>query len=98
LSEVWIGASEAPDPASVTRRTAYLKRRGAAGKVKVAVRYLEGQRLIVLEPLSALAHGATYVVVVSSAVTDVAGNSWDQQPAEPGAQRLRYVFTTAYRA
>jgi hypothetical protein len=94
-SEVWIGVSEALDPLSVTRRTAYLKRRGTPGKVEVTVRYLAGQRLIVLQPKGPLAPDATYVVIVSPSVADLAGNAWDQQPAEPGAQRLRYLFRTA---
>jgi hypothetical protein len=50
--------------------------------------------VIVIRPAVSLERHATYRVTVKSAVTDLAGNGWDQTRLAPGNQRLRWEFAT----
>jgi hypothetical protein len=90
-SKVKVVATEALKPSSVSKRTAYLKKKGVFGKVKVKVSYVAKTHTILIKPAKPL-HG-TYQVTIRG-VRDAVGNPWDQDLRKPGAQPLKYTFTT----
>lgn len=92
--KVKVKATEALRKGSVSEKTVFLKKHGAAGKVPVKVIYKAATRTVVITPRSPLDRRATYVVTVKR-VRDLAGNPWDQKPRKSGAQPLRYSFSTA---
>ncbi|HXH80078.1 proprotein convertase P-domain-containing protein [Nocardioides sp.] len=88
-ARVKVFASEALAAASVTKATVVLKKKGGS-KIKARVSYDSVKKQITLKPKRPLRKG-TYTVTVSTKVTDVRGNAWDQK-AKPGAQPLKWSF------
>lgn len=66
-------ASEALDPATVTKRTVKLV--GGGKTVKAKVVYKASKKKVTLKPKKDLAPGTTYKVKISKKVTDLVGNS-----------------------
>ena len=91
--KVKITASEALDRSTLSNKSVYLKKKGSAKKVAAKIRYSSSKNRIVLIPKAPLAPQATYKVVVSTSVTDLAGASWDEK-VKAGDQRLKFVFRT----
>ena len=91
--KVKVRATEALRKGSVSKKTVFLKEKGAAGKVPAKVTYRAATRTLVITPRSPLDRHTTYVVTVRR-VKDLAGNAWDQKPKTSGAQPLKYSFTT----
>ncbi|MBD3235651.1 MAG: hypothetical protein GF330_02985 [Candidatus Eisenbacteria bacterium] len=91
---VRIGFSEALDPATVHEGSVYLL--GPDGVVPLAhAPWLEeAQMVAVLEPADSLAMGATFTVVATHLLRDLAGNALDQDPQTGGNQDYTATFTT----
>jgi pectate lyase len=88
-----IRASEALAPASISRSSVVLKRKGSSKKVKAKVSYQAAGERIRLNPKGDLEGQTTYRARVGTAVRDLAGNALDAKP-KAGAQRLTWRFTT----
>ena len=82
-------AKEALQASTVTKRSVVLKKQGAP-KIRAKVTYNATKRLITLKPRKPLPKG-TYKVTVTTKVTDLAGNAWDQK-SKTGAQPLKWSF------
>jgi subtilisin-like proprotein convertase family protein len=91
--KVKVKATEALRKGSVSKRTVFLKEKGAAGKVPAKVTYRAAGRTLVITPRSPMDRHTPYVVTVKR-VKDLAGNVWDQKPKKSGAQPLKYPFKT----
>ncbi len=87
-ARVRVVATEALDPASITKGTVVLRHRGA--KIKASVSYVPSRHAIRLVPAKRLAPG-TYKAKVKTRVTDVAGNRFDAKN-KPGLQPLVWTF------
>jgi len=77
-----------------TSSSAYLVRKGTTRHLPAAVTWAPGTRRIVIDPAKRLRAGTTYRAVVTTAVTDLAGNRPDQNPAKAGLQPETWRFTT----
>jgi hypothetical protein len=88
-----IRPSEALAPASITRSSVVLKRKGSSKKVRAKVTYPAAGERIRLNPKGDLQARTTYRARVGTAVRDLAGNALDAKP-KAGAQPLRWRFTT----
>ncbi len=88
-ASVKVFAKEALKAGSVTKGSVLLKKKGGS-KIRARVTYNATKRLITLKPRKPLRKG-TYKVTVTTKVTDLAGNVWDQQ-SKPGAQPLKWSF------
>ncbi len=87
-AKVKVVATEALDPSTVTRQTVVLKRKGVT--VRAQVTYRPKGHAIVLVPKKRLKPGS-YLVTVSSRVTDLAGNGFDGS-TKAGLQPLKWRF------
>ena len=85
---------EALRPGSVKPATVYLLRKGSQRHVRATVTWLPGTLRVVVNPRKKLAPGTTYVAVVTTAVTDAAGNRLDQDRSKAGNQPKRWRFDT----
>jgi subtilisin-like proprotein convertase family protein len=94
-TKVKVKASEALKGSTVTKKTVFLKAKGSSDKVKAKVSYNSSKKMIVLTPSKALKKDKKYNVTVTTKVKDVAGNAFDAKPGKPGAQALKFSFTTA---
>ena len=81
-------------PGSVNRATAYLVRKGSTMRVRAKVTWSAGTNRLVIDPKRPLRAGTTYTAMVTTAVTDLAGNRLDQDPGKTGLQPKRWRFTT----
>jgi hypothetical protein len=78
----------------VTRTSAYLVRRGSTRHVAATVSWQPGTRTVVIDPRTRLRAGTTYRAVVTTAVTDLAGNRLDQDGRKAGLQAKAWQLTT----
>jgi hypothetical protein len=62
--------------------------------VPVKLAYDVKARQLVLRPRTALRHGTTYHVVVTTGVRDLAGHRLDQDRKKPGLQQVHWTFRT----
>ena len=86
--------SEKARKATVTTSTAKVVRKGSTKAVAATVRYDATTRTVTIDPTARLEAGATYRVVVTTGVKDLAGNALDQKPARTGLQKAVWAFTT----
>ena len=93
-AKVLAKATEALEAGSITGKTAFLTAEGSSRHLRAKLAYRPSSHTIVLTPTGRLRHRTTYRVVIQG-VRDLAGNAWDQKPAQAGAQPLRYAFTTS---
>jgi subtilisin-like proprotein convertase family protein len=80
--------------ATVTGRSAYLVAKGTTRHLAATVTWAPGTRRVVIDPAKRLRAGTTYRAVVTTRVTDLAGNRLDQNPAKAGLQPKTWRFTT----
>jgi len=78
---------------TVIKRHVRLTKKGSSRAIRAKVHYLFGKQMVRVEPKQRLAPDTTYRVTLRTRVTDLAGNRWDQVD-KPGAQPLRWTFTT----
>ncbi len=81
-------------PRTVRKATAYVVRRGSTRHIPALVTWDPALVRIVIDPERRLAPRTTYRVVITTAVTDRAGNRLDQDRRKPGLQRASWRFTT----
>ncbi|MDR7254719.1 hypothetical protein J2X46_003717 [Nocardioides sp. BE266] len=81
-------------PATLTRMSVHLHRKGKAARVPVRLSYDARRARLTLVPKMRLRPGTTYRVVVTSKVLDTFGNRLDQDPDKPGIQRATWTFRT----
>lgn len=86
--------SEKARKATVNGTTVRLVRKGSAKALAATVTYHRATRTIGIDPATRLKAGASYTVVVTTAVKDLAGNALDQKAAKSGLQRAVWSFTT----
>lgn len=79
---------------TVSAATAYVVRRGTTRHLPATVSYEADTHEIVIDPNRPLRRGTVYRVVVTTKVTDRAGNRLDQDATKPGYQRSAWRFTT----
>jgi hypothetical protein len=84
---------------SINGTTFKLFKKGSTTKIAATVSYPDPtSRTATLNPFGStttpLARGTTYKAVVSTGVTDMAGNSLDQNPTLDGLQQKTWFFTT----
>ena len=79
---------------TVSAATAYVVRKGTTRHLPATVTWEVDTRRIVIDPNRPLRPGTSYRVVVTSRVTDLAGNGLDQDRTKPGVQAARWLFTT----
>jgi hypothetical protein len=79
---------------TVTRTSAYVVARGTTQRVRAQVTWDPVALRVVIDPNRLLRPATTYRVVVTTQVTDAAGNRLDQDPRKPGAQPATWTFTT----
>ena len=88
--------SEAMEASTLRSSTFRLVRRNADGtttQVEAEVTYNATAKKAILNPIANLRRGATYVVTVTTAATDLAGNPLDQDPTQARNQPMRWSFT-----
>jgi subtilisin-like proprotein convertase family protein len=93
-ANVKVKATEALNPATVTKSSVVLKGKGSSKKVRAKVLYKAAKRQIVLDPKKKLDKNTTYKVLVKTTVKDAIGNAFDAK-SKPGAQPLKWKFTTS---
>jgi subtilisin-like proprotein convertase family protein len=86
--------SEAVRPTTVTGSTVQLVEVGTDAPVGADVTWRGDTRSLRLDPVTELAPGTTYRVVVTDGVRDHAGNALDQDRATAGTQPSSWTFTT----
>jgi subtilisin-like proprotein convertase family protein len=92
--DVRVTFSEAIRRSTLTASTVKLVRKGTTVRIPATLTYNRATRTLTLDPTHRLRHHATYKVVVTTAVKDVAGNALDQKPSVAGNQKARWTFTT----
>jgi subtilisin-like proprotein convertase family protein len=93
-ADVTATGSERLRASTVTGRSVYLVRRGSTTHVRATVSWRPDTDQIVVDPRKRLRGRTTYLVVITTAVKDVAGARLDQDPAKDGLQRKTWRFTT----
>jgi hypothetical protein len=88
---------EALRPGSVKQATVYLLRKGSQRHVRATVTWVPGSLRVVIDPRKKLEAGTTYVAVITTDVTDAAGNRLDQDRIRAGNQPKRWRFNTRRR-
>jgi len=86
--------SEKARTATITGSTVRLTRKGSTKAVAAEVRYDPTTRTVSIDPAARLKAGTTYRVVLTTGITDLAGNALDQKPAKTGLQKAVWTFTT----
>jgi subtilisin-like proprotein convertase family protein len=86
--------SETVRRSTLTASTVKLVRKGTSTRLAATLTYDRATRTLTLDPARRLRHHATYKVVVTTGVKDVAGNTLDQKPSVAGSQKARWTFTT----
>ena len=79
---------------TVTGAGVYLQRKGSTRHVPATLTWRPGTLRIVIDPQRRLRPHTTYRAVITTKVTDVAGNRLDQKPATAGMQQKTWLFTT----
>ena len=93
-ADVVATVSEAVNPTTLTGARVYLQRKGSTRRVPATLTWRPGTLRIVIDPKRRLRARTTYRAVITTAVTDVAGNRLDQKPARGGLQQKTWRFTT----
>jgi hypothetical protein len=91
---VTIAFSEPVRRATVTKTSVLLLRKGSSKAVKATLLCDAKQGRVVLRPRTALRHGTTYRVMVTTHVRDTVGNRFDQDPKKAGLQQASWTFRT----
>ncbi len=84
--------SKAMTAATVTGSTFKLYKKGSTTKVAASVTYDPTLHRATLNPANALLRGRTYKAVVTTSVTDTAGNGLDQNASLEGSQPKVWFF------
>jgi uncharacterized protein YkwD len=84
--------SETIRAGTVNTNTVKLFRKGSTTPLAAAVSYDATAKKAILNPSASLARGATYKVVVTAGVRDLAGLRLDQDPAQAGNQAKSWTF------
>ena len=93
--KVKLKVSEALKASTITKRTVFLKAKGSSTKVKAKLKYNAVGKTIVLIPKSSLKKHTKYTFTATTGVKDLAGNPLDGAAGKPGAQKVKFSFTTA---
>jgi Bacterial Ig-like domain len=90
--------SEDMDASSINGTTFKLFKKGSTTKIAATVGYDPKTRTATLNPFGStttrLARGTTYKAVVTTGATDMAGNSFDENPTLDGLQQKTWFITT----
>ncbi len=86
--------SEKARKGTVNGSTVRLVTKGSAKAMKATVTYHRASRTVSIDPAARLKAGTTYRVVLTTGITDLAGNALDQKPAKTGLQKAVWTFTT----